>query len=149
MRVDGEDIEYDRLVIATGSSPAIPPIEGLDGVDYWTNIEATETLEVPEQLVVLGGGPVGCELAQFFRRVGSQVTIVQGDSRILSRVDADAAELVDASLRDDGVEIVLEARAERATRNSLFLADGRELAFDRLLSRPDASRTSTGSTRSA
>ncbi|HEV2591904.1 MAG TPA: NAD(P)/FAD-dependent oxidoreductase [Gaiellaceae bacterium] len=133
VRVDGVEIEYDRLVIATGSSPAIPPIEGLEDVDYWTNVHATETLEVPERLVVLGGGPVGCELAQFFRRVGSHVTIVQGDDRILSRVDADAAELVDASLREDGVEIVLQARAEKATKNGLVLADGRELEFDRLL----------------
>jgi dihydrolipoamide dehydrogenase len=133
LRVNDEEIEYDRLVIATGSSPAIPPIEGLADVDYWTNIEATETLEVPERLVVLGGGPVGCELAQFFRRVGSQVTLVQGDSRILSRVDADAADLVDKSLRADGVEIVLQARAEKASNDSLFLADGRELEFDRLL----------------
>jgi dihydrolipoamide dehydrogenase len=133
LRVDGEELEYDRLVIATGSSPAIPPIDGLDEVDYWTNVEATETLEVPERLVVLGGGPVGCELAQFFRRVGSQVTVVQGDSRILSRVDASAAELVDTALRDEGVEILLQARAERATSNSLLLADGRALEFDRLL----------------
>src|SRR4051812_33651191 len=133
VQVDGEELEYDRLVIATGSSPAIPPIEGLEEVDYWTNVEATETLDVPERLVVLGGGPVGCELAQFFRRVGSKVTLVQGDTRILSRVDADAAALVDKSLREDGVEILLEARASRATPNSLILADGRELEFDRLL----------------
>jgi pyruvate/2-oxoglutarate dehydrogenase complex dihydrolipoamide dehydrogenase (E3) component len=133
VRVGDEEIEYDRLVIATGSSPAIPPIDGLDEVDYWTNVEATETLEVPERLVVLGAGPVGCELAQFFRRVGSQVTLVQGDTRILSRVDADAADLVDTSLRADGIDIVLQARAERATSNSLLLAGGRELEFDRLL----------------
>jgi len=133
VRVDGEEIEYDRLVIATGSSAAIPPIEGLDEVDYWTNEEATETLDVPERLVVLGGGPVGCELAQFFRRVGSHVTIVQGDDRLLSRVDADAADLVDKAFRDDGIEIVLQAKATRATSNSLLLADGRKLEFDRLL----------------
>ena len=91
-------------MIATGSSPVVPPIEGLDQIDYWTNVEATETLEVPARLVVLGGGPVGCELAQFFQRVGSQVTLVQGDERLLTRVDADAAALVDAALREDGVD---------------------------------------------
>ena len=133
LRVDGQDIAYDRLVIATGSSAAIPPIDGLADVDYWTNREATETHEVPARLVVLGGGPVGCELAQFFARVGSHVTIVQGDSRLLTRVDADAAALVEESVREDGVEIVLNGRAERATSNSLSLADGRELPFDRLL----------------
>jgi pyruvate/2-oxoglutarate dehydrogenase complex dihydrolipoamide dehydrogenase (E3) component len=131
--VDDEALQYDRLVIATGSSPAIPPIEGLDSVDYWTNVEATETLEVPERLLVLGGGPVGCELAQFFARVGSQVTLVQADTRLLSRVDADAAKLVDGALRGDGVHVVLDAHAQSVTSNSLLLADGRELEFDRLL----------------
>ena len=133
VKVAGQDLRYDKLVIATGSSPAIPPIEGLDQVDYWTNVEATETLQVPERLVVLGGGPVGCELAQFFQRVGSQVTLVQGDTRLLSRVDADAAALVDEALREDGVDIHLDARAERVTSDTVFLAGGGELPFDRLL----------------
>jgi len=131
--VDGGELPYDRLVIATGSSPAIPPIDGLDSVDYWTNVDATETLEVPGRLVVLGGGPVGCELAQFFQRVGSQVTLVQGDVRLLSRVDADAAALVDEALREDGVDIRLEARAEKVAAGAVVLADGSELPFDRLL----------------
>ena len=131
--VDDEALQYDRLVIATGSAPAIPPLDGLDEVDYWTNVEATETLEVPERLLVLGGGPVGCELAQFFARVGSQVTLVQSDARLLPRVDADAAAVVDDALREDGVQVELGARAERVASNSLLLADGRELAFDQLL----------------
>ena len=66
--VDGQELEYDRLVVATGSRPAIPPVAGLDDVDYWTNIEATSTHEVPESLAVMGSGPVGAELAQFFAR---------------------------------------------------------------------------------
>ncbi|MDX6425477.1 MAG: hypothetical protein QOD52_882, partial [Gaiellaceae bacterium] len=115
LSVDDEALQYDRLVIATGSSPAIPPIEGIESVDYWTNIQATETLEVPARLVVLGGGPVGCELAQFFQRVGSQVTLLQADTRLLSRVDADAAQLVDESLREDGVDVRLNAQATRVT----------------------------------
>ena len=131
--VDDEALQYDKLVIATGSSPFIPPIEGLDGVDYWTNVEATETLEVPERLVVLGSGPVGCEMAQFFARVGSQVTMVEAGMRVLGRVDQDASQLVDDALREEGVHIVLDARAKAATSNSLLLADGRELPFDRLL----------------
>jgi pyruvate/2-oxoglutarate dehydrogenase complex dihydrolipoamide dehydrogenase (E3) component len=133
IRVDDRELEYDRLVIATGSSPAIPPIEGLAETDYWTNVEATETVEVPARLVVLGGGPVGCELAQFFARVGSHVTIVEGGPRLLSRIDADAAALVDEAFRDEGIEIVLNAQVERATSNTVLLADGRELPFDRLL----------------
>src|SRR5439155_26311456 len=96
---------YDRLVIATGSSPQIPPV--VEGLDYWTNKEATETSEVPGSLLVLGGGPVGCELAQFFARAGSQVTLVEADERLLPNVDADAAALVQAALEQDGVELRL------------------------------------------
>ena len=127
------ELRYDRLVIATGSSPIVPPIEGLDQIDYWTNVEATVTLEVPERLLVLGGGPVGCELAQFFQRVGSQVTLVQSDARLLSRVDPDAAALVEEALREDGVDIRLNARAESVTSNTVLLADGSEVPYDRLL----------------
>jgi pyruvate/2-oxoglutarate dehydrogenase complex dihydrolipoamide dehydrogenase (E3) component len=133
VEVEGRELRYDRLVLSTGSSPAVPPLAGLDDVDYWTNVEATEATEVPGRLVVLGAGPVGCELAQFFQRVGSQVTLVQGDSRILSRVDADAAALVADALREDGIDIRLHARASSVTRSSLTLDDGTEIAFDRLL----------------
>jgi pyruvate/2-oxoglutarate dehydrogenase complex dihydrolipoamide dehydrogenase (E3) component len=133
LAVGDQELEYDRLVIATGSTPAIPPIPGLDEVDYWTNVEATETLEAPQRLLVLGGGPVGCELAQFFQRVGSQVTLVQGDTRLLSRVDADAAALVEAALREDGVDLRLGAKATAVTSSSVELDDGTELPFDRLL----------------
>jgi pyruvate/2-oxoglutarate dehydrogenase complex dihydrolipoamide dehydrogenase (E3) component len=133
LSVDDEALHYDRLVIATGSSPAIPPIDGIESVDYWTNVEATETLEVPERLVVLGGGPVGCELTQFFQRLGSQVTIVEGGPRLLARVDADAAALVKEALCEEGVDVRLDSRAERVTSTSLGLAGGDELPFDRLL----------------
>jgi pyruvate/2-oxoglutarate dehydrogenase complex dihydrolipoamide dehydrogenase (E3) component len=133
VEVEGRELRYDRIVLSTGSSPAVPPLAGLDDVDYWTNVEATEATEVPGRLVVLGAGPVGCELAQFFQRVGSQVTLVQGDSRILSRVDADAAALVADALREDGIDIRLDARASSVTPSSLTLDDGSAIAFDRLL----------------
>jgi pyruvate/2-oxoglutarate dehydrogenase complex dihydrolipoamide dehydrogenase (E3) component len=133
LSVDDEALQYDQLVIATGSSPAIPPIEGIESVDYWTNVEATETLEAPGRLLVLGGGPVGCELAQFFQRVGSQVTLVEGGPRLLARVDADAAALVEEALREEGVDVRLDSRAESVTSNSLLLSGGDELPFDRLL----------------
>ena len=133
VHVADQELRYDRLVIATGSSPAIPPIDGLDSIDYWTNREATETTEVPSRLAVLGGGPVGCELAQFFQRTGSQVTVVQNDERILSRVDADAAALVADALREDGVELRLNVQAQSVTAGALALSDGSEVEFDRLL----------------
>ena len=133
LEVGGDELAYDRLVIATGSSPAVPPLDGLAGAGYWTNVEATETLEVPARLLVLGGGPVGCELAQFFQRVGSQVTLVQSAGRLLDRIDAEAAALVDRSLREDGVDIRLDSRADRVSGHSLTLAGGDEIAFDQLL----------------
>ena len=133
IRVDGVDYGYDRLVIATGSSPVIPPIEGLVEAGYWTNVGATEAREAPGRLVVLGAGPVGCELAQFFQRMGSKVALVQGDERILARVDAEAATLVEASLRDDGVEIRLGVTATAVRGGAVHLSDGSELPFDRIL----------------
>jgi pyruvate/2-oxoglutarate dehydrogenase complex dihydrolipoamide dehydrogenase (E3) component len=84
----------------------------VDGTPHWTNVEATETTEVPESLLVLGGGPVGCELAQFFARLDSQVTLVQSAPRLLPRVDADAAALVEEALHEDGVEIRLGTTLE-------------------------------------
>ncbi len=72
--MDGRTIGFGRLLVATGSVPSIPPIPGLADVDYWTNREATTTHEVPARLIVLGAGPVGCELAQAFSRMGAQVT---------------------------------------------------------------------------
>jgi pyruvate/2-oxoglutarate dehydrogenase complex dihydrolipoamide dehydrogenase (E3) component len=122
VRVDGRTVPYDRLVIATGSSPVVPPV--FDGLDYWTNREATETVEVPGTLLVVGGGPVGCELAQFFARVGAKVTLVEGGERLLPQVDADAAALVQAGLEEDGVEI----RLGELVSDKGFLA-----GFDRVL----------------
>src|SRR4029078_1535185 len=99
----------------------IPPIDGLADVEYWTNIDATTTLEAPRRLAVLGGGPVGCELSQFFQRVGSQVTLVEGGTRLLARVDAEAAELVADALREDGVELRLGAHATKVSSDTLSL----------------------------
>ena len=129
--VGERELEYDRLVIATGSAPAIPPIPGLD--EYWTNVEATETTEVPEALVVLGGGPVGCELAQFFARVGSKVTLVQADDRLLTRIDAEAAGLVADGLRADGVDIRVGAKVGSIDGYVVVLADGARIPFTRVL----------------
>jgi pyruvate/2-oxoglutarate dehydrogenase complex dihydrolipoamide dehydrogenase (E3) component len=103
VEVDGRELPYDRLVIATGSSPAVPP--GVEGKAYWTNREATETTAVPASLLVLGGGPVGCELAQFFARAGARVALAERGPRLLAHVDADAAALVQDALVEDGVEL--------------------------------------------
>ena len=111
IRVGERDIEYEKLLIATGSVPVAPPIEGLGELDYWTSREATSASEVPERLIVLGGGAVGCELAQFYARIGSHVTLVQNGDHLLPRVDQEAADLLADALRDDGVELRLGAKA--------------------------------------
>jgi pyruvate/2-oxoglutarate dehydrogenase complex dihydrolipoamide dehydrogenase (E3) component len=137
VEVDGRELEYEALVLATGSSPAVPSIEGLDDVGFWTNREAVWAGEVPESLIVLGGGPVGVELAQFFHRSGSKVTIVEGNERLLARVDAEAGRLLEARLREEGVEVRFEQRAERAEPTGsglrLELASGEALEAARLL----------------
>ena len=81
--VGEREIEYDELVVATGSVPAIPPLEGLGDIDYWTNREAIWASSIPASLIVLGGGAVGVELAQFFRRMGAEVTLVENSDHLL------------------------------------------------------------------
>ncbi|HET8606021.1 MAG TPA: NAD(P)/FAD-dependent oxidoreductase [Gaiellaceae bacterium] len=132
--VDGEELAYDRLVIATGSEPAVPPVDGLAGLDYWTNREATTASEVPESLVVVGGGPVGAELAQFFRRLGSRVTVVDHSERLLAREDAQAGALLADVFAQEGIELALGtgvARVEPGFR--VTLEGGRVLEAERLL----------------
>ena len=133
VRVGERELPYDRLVIATGSAAAVPPIPGIDGTGYWTNVEATETTEVPGSLLVLGGGPVGCELAQFFARIGSNVTLVEAGERLLPHVDADAGELVRAALEEDGVEVRVGAKAESFDGKTAVLAGGERIDFEQLL----------------
>jgi dihydrolipoamide dehydrogenase len=132
--VDGEEIEFDRLVIATGSSPAVPPVEGLDGVDYWTNRDATRTHEVPESLAVMGGGPVGVELAQFFARIGSRVTVVEHGPRLIGRVHEDAGALLEDVFRDEGIDVRTGVAVEGAEPGvRLRLSDGSTVEAERLL----------------
>jgi pyruvate/2-oxoglutarate dehydrogenase complex dihydrolipoamide dehydrogenase (E3) component len=143
VEVDGEELPYDRLVVATGSRPAVPPVEGLDRVEYWTNVEATSTHEVPESLAVLGGGPVGAELAQFFSRVGSRVTMVERGPRLLGRVHEEAGSLVADVFRDEGIDVRIGVGVERAAPGiELELSDGSTVEAERLLvatgRRPDA-----------
>jgi pyruvate/2-oxoglutarate dehydrogenase complex dihydrolipoamide dehydrogenase (E3) component len=134
VRVGDRELSHDKLVIATGSETAVPPVPGLAEAEYWTNHEATETRRVPASLVVLGGGPVGCELAQFFARAGSSVTIVQRGERLLPRIDAEAAALVADALRRDGVRVLTGtelAKVEPGRR--LRLSSGEVLEPERIL----------------
>lgn len=114
VEVGGRELEYEHLVVATGSTPAIPAVEGLAELDYWTNRDAVWADRVPASLVVLGGGPVGVELAQFYRRMGAEVTIVESNGHLLARIDSDAGTLLRERLEQEGIRVVVQATAERA-----------------------------------
>ena len=126
------------VVLATGTGPLIPPVEGLAEVMAWTNREAMESHAVPRRLLVLGGGAVGVELAQAYFRLGSEeVTLVEGGSRLLGREEPFAGDEVRAAFEAEGMTVIVEARAVSAGRSdggvTLRLQDGRELEGDELL----------------
>ena len=127
-----------HVVLATGSDPFIPPVPGLRELSgVWTNREATAMTAVPRRLLVLGGGPVGVEMAQAVRRFGGEVVLIEGGPRLLSREPAPLGEAVAEVLHRDGIEIVLGRHATAARRDGagyvLTMDDGAELTGDRLL----------------
>jgi pyruvate/2-oxoglutarate dehydrogenase complex dihydrolipoamide dehydrogenase (E3) component len=130
VEVDGRKVEYDELMISTGSVPAMPPVEGLDEVAAWTSREGTSAEAVPESLLIIGAGAVGCELAQFYARASSKVTLVQSGDFILPRIDREAGDLLAGLFEEEGIDIRLNARAKSVERvnGSLRL----ELADDEL-----------------
>jgi len=114
--VAGRQLRFWRAVIATGARAALPPITGLAEAGCLTNETVFSLTALPAQLVVVGGGPIGCELAQAFARFGSRVTILEAEDRILGKDDPDAAAVVAEALRRDGVEIVCGARIASVAR---------------------------------
>ena len=104
-------LSADRIVVDTGTRPSIPPIEGLSEVTYLDSTSIMELARVPSHLLVLGGGYVGLEFAQMFRRLGAAVSIIQRGSQLLTREDPDIAALVSDILREDGIEILLKMEA--------------------------------------
>jgi pyruvate/2-oxoglutarate dehydrogenase complex dihydrolipoamide dehydrogenase (E3) component len=139
VRVGNDVLVAGRAVaVATGTGAAMPPIEGLDGVSAWNNREATTSGSVPDSMIVLGGGPVGVELAQAWASLGTEVTLVELESRVVPREEPFASALLADSLRDrHGVELALGARAERVSeskgRISVTLDDGRTITASELL----------------
>jgi pyruvate/2-oxoglutarate dehydrogenase complex dihydrolipoamide dehydrogenase (E3) component len=105
--LDGARLTARSWIVATGSGPAIPPVEGLRDVPYWTNETVFAQRELPGRLLVMGAGPVGLELAQAFRRLGSAVTVVEMNDRILGPEDPDVAQILKRSLEAEGVRFLL------------------------------------------
>jgi len=141
VEVEGQTLTFARAVIATGSHAGVPPIPGLAESGYLTNENIFALTELPARLGVIGAGPIGCELAQAFQRLGSQVTLLEADTRILPREDAAAAALVHQALSRDGVQMTagakiaaVEARDE-VKRLRYAAADGQtcEVEVDTLL----------------
>lgn len=135
--VGEREIECSHLVIATGSSPAVPSVEGLKDVAYWTNRDAVWTDHIPKSLIVLGGGPVGVELAQFFHRMGARVTVVEHNDRILARLDPDAGALLAERFEQEGIAMRAGVRALRVEATSaglrLHLSARRPIEAEQLL----------------
>jgi len=136
--VDGRTYTADHVVLATGADPFIPPVPGLRELDgVWTNREVTAMTVVPRQLLILGGGPVGVEMAQAVHGLGGSATIVESGRHLLGREPEPLGTALAAVLRDEGIEVLLGSRATAARRDGedfvVALDDGRELRGDRLL----------------
>jgi pyruvate/2-oxoglutarate dehydrogenase complex dihydrolipoamide dehydrogenase (E3) component len=138
VEVDGVRHTAEHIVLANGADAVVPPVPGLRELDgVWTNREATGMKAVPRRLLILGGGPVGVEMAQATRRLGGETVIVEMSEHVLSHEPAPLGEMLGEALLRDGVELFLSANATAARRDGeeyvLELDDGRELRGDRLL----------------
>ncbi|MGH2966088.1 MAG: dihydrolipoyl dehydrogenase family protein [Solirubrobacterales bacterium] len=136
--VDGETHTAEHIVLANGADPIIPPVPGLRELEgIWTNREVTGMKAVPRRLLVLGGGPVGVEMAQAVRRLGGEVALIEGSEHLLPREPAPLGEALGEVLGDEGVEMVLGTRATAARRDGadyvLEFENGDDLRGDRLL----------------
>ncbi len=138
VEVDGVRHTARHVVVATGADPVVPPVPGLRELDgIWTNREVTGMKAVPRRLLILGGGPVGAEMAQAVHRLGGEVALVEGAAHVLAREPAPLGEALGEVLRRDGVELFLGIQATAARRDGqdyvLTLDDGREVRGDHLL----------------
>jgi dihydrolipoamide dehydrogenase len=127
-----------HVVMATGADPVVPPVPGLRGLDgIWTNRDVTGMKSVPRRLLILGGGPVGAEMAQAVRRLGGEAALVEGAEHVLAREPAPLGEALGEVLRADGIELFVGVHAAKAGRDGedyfLALDNGRELRGDHLL----------------
>jgi pyruvate/2-oxoglutarate dehydrogenase complex dihydrolipoamide dehydrogenase (E3) component len=118
LRVGNEELESARIFINTGARPAIPRLDGLDRIDYLTNVSIMQLREVPDHLLVLGGGYIGLEFGQMFRRFGSQVTIVHRDAHILPREDSDVTSELQKTLEGEGIRFLLQANTTHVEKQN-------------------------------
>lgn len=137
--IDGTKVEYGDLVISTGAGCVLPPVDGLAGLPHWTSEEALTCADLPRRLVVIGGGPIGCELAQAYAVFGSQVTLVEAGNRLLPGEAGFIGETLRAALRRTGVTVRTGSPVTHAESGpgeddfGLRLADGSTVPADRVL----------------
>lgn len=136
--INSKECSARRIVIATGSRPFIPPIEGIDNVNYFTNETIFANRELPGTLLVIGGGPIGIELAQAYRRLGANVTVVDMEKRILPKEDEDISHALTGVLRKEGIDIRTGVRVMKFPGTHSVIIKNREereetLSFDRVL----------------
>ncbi len=127
IEVDGKILQFSKAVIATGARAAAPPIPGLAEAGYLTNETVFSLTERPERLAVIGAGPIGCEMSQAFRRLGSEVWLLEAQAQILTREDRDVAEIVQRAFVRDGVNLVLGCtirKVERRGREKIIQFEG-------------------------
>lgn len=138
----GDDIlKTDNIIIATGASPFIPDILELDTIDYLTSENLWEIRDCPKRLIVLGGGPIGCEMAQAFQRLGASVTLIEMAPRIMPRNDPEISEFMNQRFRKEGVKVKTSARATKVKQNNnqkslVVVTDNdieEEIEFDQIL----------------
>ncbi len=141
VEINGKSISSRAIIVATGARPFIPHIEGLEQIDYLTSDSVWELKQLPKRLIVLGGGPIGCELAQAFSRLGSSVTLVEMGSRILPREDYDVSSEISERIRDEGINLRVShtAKAVKIVEDEKLLVcdhfekNDAELPFDEIL----------------
>ena len=132
--VGGRRVSFDKLVVASGSRAFVPPVDGLDAVPYLDNKNVFALRELPAHLIVLGGGPIGIELAQAFRRLGAQVTVVEGAPTLLGREEPEAQQAVTAALEREGVVVKVGTTAVRIEPGPVVhLDDGTAVSGSHLL----------------
>ena len=141
VEVGGKVLKTKNIILAHGAAPFVPPIPGLDKISFLTSENLWKIDKLPDKLIVLGGGPIGCELAQAFARIGSKVTQVEMMPSILIREDPDVSELIHKHLTEDGVNILTQTKAmkvEKRSEGNVLICEGAdkkqlELPFDQIL----------------
>ncbi|MBN1958345.1 MAG: FAD-dependent oxidoreductase [Desulfuromonadales bacterium] len=138
--VEGRTLTTRSIIIATGASPLIPPVKGLEQVDYLTSDNLWELRALPQKLVILGGGPIGCEMTQAFARLGSEVTQIEMGPRIMPREDPEVSSFIEEKFQSEGIRVLTGHQAVEIRQNNecrwLFCRNGEgdvRIEFDRLL----------------